>query len=136
MAIGWLWDLVFPMNKSIWTSSYVLFTAGLALQFFGMCYWFIDIKGFTKWTKPFIIYGTNAITVFVLSGFLARMLGQIRFTLGSRGELVSLKAIIYDHLFVPYFSPINASLAFAITYILFWLAVMWVFYKNNVFLKV
>lgn len=136
MAIGYLWDLAFPINKSIWTSSYVVFTAGLALQFFGMCYWLVDIKGYKWWTKPFIVYGMNAITVYVLSGVVGRLLIQIKLSVGSAGEPVALKTIIYDHLFVPFFSPINASLAFAVVYILFWLAIMWIFYKKQIFLKV
>lgn len=136
MVLGWLWELNFPINKSIWTSSYVLFTAGLALQFFGMCYWLVDIKGYKKWTKPFVVYGMNAIAVYVLSGMLARLLNQIKLNVGSMGEAVSLKGIIYDHLFTPFFSPVNASLAFALTYVLFWLGIMWIFYKKGIFLKV
>lgn len=136
MAIGWLWDLVFPMNKSIWTSSYVVFTAGLALQFFGMCYWLIDIKGYKKWTQPFVVYGMNAITVFVASGFVARLLSNIKLRLGSMGEFVSLKQIIWENLYLPYFSPINASLAFALTYVFIWYLLMLVLYKKGIFLKV
>ncbi|MBI5726218.1 MAG: DUF5009 domain-containing protein [Ignavibacteriales bacterium] len=136
MAIGWLWDLNFPMNKSIWTSSYVVFTSGLALQFFGVCYWLVDIKGYQKWAKPFIIYGTNAITVFVLSGLLAKLMNIIKFNVGSQGEAVALKTIIYDNLYLSWLSPYNASFAFAITYILFWLGIMTIFYKKGIFIKI
>lgn len=136
MAIGWLWDLNFPMNKSIWTSSYVVFTSGLALQFFGVCYWLVDIKGYTKWAKPFIIYGTNAITVFVLSGLLAKLMNIIKFNVGSQGEAVALKTIIYDNLYLSWLSPYNASFAFAITYIVFWLGIMTIFYKKGIFIKI
>ncbi|MCE1190048.1 MAG: DUF5009 domain-containing protein [Ignavibacteria bacterium] len=136
LLLGWLWSLNFPLNKSIWTSSYVLYTAGLALHVFGMCYWLVDIKGYKKWITPFVVYGTNAITVYVLSGLVGRLLVQIKLPVGSLGELVSLKGIIYDHLFVPFFSPINASLAYALTYVLFWLGIMWIFYKKGIFLKV
>src|SRR5207249_6671202 len=55
MIVGWCWNPWFPINKSLWTSSYVFFTAGLALEFLALCYWLIDIKGYKKWTKPFVI---------------------------------------------------------------------------------
>lgn len=67
LAIGLIWDTVFPINKNLWTSSYVLYTGGIALHIFGMCYWISDVKGYTFWTKPFLVYGSNAITVFFLS---------------------------------------------------------------------
>src|SRR4051812_9801377 len=60
---GWVWNFWFPINKALWTSSYVLFTAGLALQFLALCYWLVDIKGYRAWAKPFLIFGTNALAV-------------------------------------------------------------------------
>src|SRR3989442_15430654 len=74
MIIGWAWDAWFPINKSLWTSSYVFFTSGLALQFLALCYWLIDIKGYKAWTKPFVIFGVNAIWLFVGTGVMARLL--------------------------------------------------------------
>src|SRR5215470_10523268 len=64
LLIGWIWNPWFPINKSLWTSSYVFFTSGLALQFLAFCYWLIDIKGYKTWTKPFVIFGVNAIILF------------------------------------------------------------------------
>lgn len=135
LIIGIVWDLTFPLNKNIWTSSYVMYTAGLALQFFGMCYWFIDIKGWSWWTKPFVVYGLNAITVFFLSGIVGRMMNMIKVT-GAEGELVSLKTYLFQTFFVPYFSLINASLAWAILYVLIWLGLMWILYVKKIFIKV
>lgn len=132
--IGLLWDLVFPMNKSLWTSSYVLFTAGLALHFFAMCYWLIDIKKIDWWIKPFVIYGTNAITVYTLSWIGGTFLRRIKFDF--YGTETSLRNFLYDNLFKPFLSPINASLAWAIFYVLFWLGIMWIFYKKKIFLKI
>lgn len=132
--IGLFWDLVFPMNKSLWTSSYVLFTAGLALHFFAMCYWLIDIKKIDWWIKPFVIYGTNAITVYTLSWIGGTFLRRIKFDF--YGTETSLRNFLYDNLFKPFLSPINASLAWAIFYVLFWLGIMWIFYKKKIFLKI
>jgi len=131
---GLLWDLVFPMNKSLWTSSYVLFTAGLALHFFAMCYWLIDVKKIDWWIKPFVVYGTNAITVYTLSWIGGTFLRRVKFDF--YGTETSLRNFLYDNLFKPFFSPINASLAWAIFYVLFWLGIMWIFYKKKIFLKI
>ena len=132
--LGLFWDLSFPMNKALWTSSYVLFTGGLALHFFAMCYWFVDIKKYEWWTKPFVVYGTNAITVYTLSWIGGTFLRLIKFDYD--GSKTNLKNFLYDNLFTSFLSPINASLAWAIFYVLLWLGVMWIFYKKKIFLKV
>jgi len=103
--------------------------------FFGMCYWLIDVKGIKWWTKPFVVYGMNAITVFALSGLLAKTMGIIKVT-NELGEKVSLNKFLYEQIFVPHFSPINASLAWAICYILVWLGLMWILYAKKIFIKV
>ncbi|HZW38436.1 MAG TPA: DUF5009 domain-containing protein [Ignavibacteriaceae bacterium] len=136
LIIGMIWDMWFPINKGIWTSSYVCYTSGMALHFFAMCYWLIDVKGYRGWwTKPFIIYGMNAIAVFWLSGALARVMAMPFFT-NADGTKTNMKAVLYNNFFVPFFSPINASLAWAIVYVLFWLFIMWIFYKKQIFIKV
>lgn len=135
LVIGIIWDIWFPMNKSIWTSSYVVYTSSMALLFFAICYWFIDILQIKWWTKPFVVYGLNAITVFFLSGIVGRLLTLIKVT-GSEGQPVALKTFLYETLFVPYFSPINASLAWAIVYILIWLGLMWILYAKKIFIKI
>src|SRR6266446_7179731 len=89
LIIGWIWNAWFPINKALWTSSYVFFTAGLALQFLALCYWLIDIKGYKWWTKPFVIFGVNAIVLFVGTGVMARLLGLINVT-GGDGVRTSL----------------------------------------------
>jgi len=135
LVLGIIWDIWFPLNKNLWTSSYVVFTAGMALEFFGVCYWLVDVKGYKWWTKPFVVYGMNAITVYFLSGILARVLNNI-LVMDAANKAVSLKTFIYEACFQPFFSPLNASLAFALTYILFWLGIMWIFYAKKIFIKV
>lgn len=135
LVLGTIWDIWFPLNKSLWTSSYVVFTAGMALQFFGMCYWLVDIKGYKWWTKPFIVYGMNAIAVYFLSGILARLLNLIKVT-NAASQSVSLKTYIYDTCFAPFFAPLNASLAFGLVYITLWLGLMWILYAKKIFIKV
>lgn len=135
ILLGVIWDMWFPLNKSLWTSSYVMFTSGMALLFFGMCYWLIDVKGIKWWTKPFIVYGMNAITVFALSGLIAKTMGIIK-VINAAGEKVSLNKYLYELIFVPNFSPINASLAWALTYVAVWLGLMWILYSRKIFIKI
>nr|MBC7613103.1 DUF5009 domain-containing protein [Pseudopedobacter sp.] len=131
---GLVLDLVFPINKSLWTSSFVLYTGGLASMALGLCYWLIDVKGFTKFTKPFVIYGVNAITVFFASGIIGRSMTLIYVPLN--GKNVTLKGWFYEQFFTPYFSPYNASLAGAITFVLIWLLILWIMYRKNIIIKV
>lgn len=134
-AAGWCWNLAFPINKALWTSSYVLFTTGMALQLLALCYWAIDIKGCRRWSKPFVIFGVNALALYVLSGLMARILGFIQMPKldGTPGDL---RNYIYDHLFAGWLSPINASLAYAISYVLLWLGLMAILYRRKIFIKV
>ncbi|MEL6823610.1 MAG: DUF5009 domain-containing protein, partial [Calditrichota bacterium] len=134
ILIGLFWSILFPINKALWTSSYVVFTSGAALQFLGFCYFLIDVKGYTKWAKPAVVYGMNAIAVFVLSGILARILIYTKFPYG--GETISAKSWIYQNMFLSWADPINASLAFALSNVLFWLAAMWFLYQRKIFIKI
>ncbi len=135
VAVGWAWNAFFPINKALWTSSYVLFTGGLALQFLAICYWIIDIKGYRRWAKPFEVFGVNAIALYVVADLIAELLGLINLT-GSDGAKIPLGSWIYDHLFASWASPLNASLAFAITFVLVCLGLMWILYRRKLFIKV
>ena len=130
VAIGWSWNAFFPINKALWTSSYVLFTGGLALQFLALCYWLIDIKGYRRWVKPFEVFGLNAIALYVVADLIAVALGAIKV-----GE-DSLGGWIYNNVFASWASPLNASLAFAICFVLVCLVLMWILYARKIFLKV
>jgi predicted acyltransferase len=130
VAVGWAWNSFFPINKALWTSSYVLFTGGLALQFLALCYWLIDIKGYRRWAKPFEVFGMNAIALYVGAGLMASLFGEIR--VGA----TTLGTWIYQNLFASWASPINASLAFAISFVMVWLLLMWILYRRKIFLRI
>jgi len=146
VIVGWIWNAWFPINKSLWTSSYVFFTGGLALQFLGLCYWLIDIKGYKWWTKPFVIFGVNAIVLFVGTGLMGRLMGMNYGFMGRFSSLLhitkpdgspqALQPFIYNHLFASWLSPNNASLAFAISFILLWLFLMWLLYRKDIIIKI
>jgi predicted acyltransferase len=135
LLLGVILDMWLPINKNLWTSSYSIFMAGWALVVFACFYWLIDVKGHTAWAKPFIIYGMNAIAAYVLSGLVATLLYLITWT-ATNGQVVSLKGWIYDRFFVPSFSPVNASLLFAIAFDLAIFAVAWMMWKRDWFIKV
>ena len=132
---GLLWDLEFPINKALWTSSYVLYTGGLATIILALSYWVIDVNKYNRFTKPFLIYGVNAITVFFVSGLMPRLLNMIKISNADREKTGALTWFYQTH-FVPYFSPINASLAYAIVFVLFFYVILWVMYKRNIIIKV
>ncbi|HQX55925.1 MAG TPA: DUF5009 domain-containing protein [Pyrinomonadaceae bacterium] len=134
-AAGYIWNSYFPFNKALWTSSYVLVTSGLALLTLGACYWLIDIKGYKKWAKPFVIFGVNALPLFVFSGIFARMIGAYR-VIGAEGQPVVIQKWIFDNVFLAIAQPVDASLLYAICFILLWLFLMWLLYRKKIFIKV
>ncbi|MCX2573569.1 acyltransferase family protein [Pedobacter sandarakinus] len=135
VVLGLLWDLQFPINKSLWTSSYVLYAGGLASIALALCYWIIDVQGFKRITTPFVVYGVNAITVFFLAGLMPRVLNLIKLNNGD-GTYVGLLEKFYSTCYLPYFSPINASLVWAITYVLGFYVLLYIMYKKNIIIKV
>ena len=134
VIVGLIWDLAFPINKSLWTSSFVLYTGGLATIGLALCYWLIDVQGYKKYTSPFVVYGVNAITVFFASGLIPRILNMIKLDLN--GVEVGAKAWLYETFYTPYLSPYNASLAGALTFILIWWFILWTMYRKNIIIKV
>ncbi len=132
---GWALGFWFPINKPLWTSSYVVLTTGLALQLLAICYWLIDIQKRKSWARPFLIFGTNAIAVYVLSAIAGRALGLWQVARRD-GSLISARGYVFENLFAPNFSPAAASLAFSLAYVLVWLALMWVLYRRRIFIKV
>jgi predicted acyltransferase len=134
IAAGHLWSIVFPINKNIWTSSYVLFTAGAAAVLLAACYWLIDVRGSRGWTKPCVVLGSNAITLFVVSGLLARTLGIVK--IATDGGEVSLGRYIYVTLFAPFAAPKNASLLYALANLVVLFALLAWMHRRRLFLRV
>ncbi len=132
---GWVWNLWFPINKPLWTSSYVLFTAGIALQTLALCYWLIDVQGYRRWAKPFVIFGVNALALYFFSGLMARILTLIKFTLAD-GRSIDLRRFLFEEIFLSWLPPYSASLGFALSYVLLWLGLMAILYRKQIFIKV
>lgn len=135
MVVGLVWNWVFPINKNLWTSSYVLFTGGMAAVTLATCMWLVDVQRITGWTKPFVIFGLNPLAAFVAEGFFSRLIYTlIRVPRG--GAMVPLEQAIYQSAFASWLVPIDASLAFALCYVLLFLGLMWLLYRRNIVLKV
>ena len=135
VVIGLVWGRWFPINKALWTSSYVAFTAGAALLGLAACYWLIEIRRSRWWTGPFRILGVNALAVFFLSTLLAILLARISIP-GTDGRPHSLQAIVFDALFAPWTSPAAASLAWAAANVVLWLVILWPFSRRGLRLTV
>jgi predicted acyltransferase len=135
VTAGYVWDWFFPINKALWTSSYVMFTGGLALQLLALCYWAVDLKGYKRWAQPFVVFGVNALALYVLSSLMMKTLLLIKAP-KLDGSVGDLKTFLYERVFATWLSPINASLAFALSYVALWWLLMLVLYRRKIFIKV
>ena len=137
LFIGFIWNLAgFPINKSLWTSSFTLFTSGLGMIFLAILYYLIDYKGWKKHSSFFVVFGVNAILAFFLSGLIPRILGMIKLK-SADDELISTSHWIYLNWISPLFShPKNASLAGAITFLLILFIPFYVMWRKKIFIKV
>lgn len=127
---GWL-----PINKNLWTSTYAVFTAGLALLLFAGIYWLVDMRGYHRWAWPFTVFGMNSIAAYVGSGLLARLLHLIRVS-DSDGGMVPLGRWLYQGWVERLFPDYWASLAWAVAHVLVWLAIMGWLYRRRIFIKI
>lgn len=134
-ALSLIWDLAFPINKNIWTSSFVFYTGGVALLFLGVVYWLVDVLSYKGWIKPFRVYGVNPLFAYIISGVIAKLAYLISWETAS-GDTQTVKGWIYDNFFLSWLSPYNASLDYALLNVLVVLAVVWVLYRKRIFIKV
>ncbi|MEP7157478.1 MAG: DUF5009 domain-containing protein [Betaproteobacteria bacterium] len=141
--VGVIIDATFmPINKSLWTISYSIFTAGWALLVFSAFFWLIDGNESAvlraraqRWLLPFTIYGMNALFIFAFSGLLGKMLGYIKFAQPD-GTLLTLKAVLYSPIQSLPLAPLDASLLFATLFNLCMFFIAWLMWKKKWFIKV
>lgn len=134
LGIGWLWGCWFPINKTLWTSSYVLWTGGLALLLLAYCHWLIAIKKRLAWTKPFEIFGLNATAAYVLHVFFLKLQFAIPMT-NPDGSAGNLRSYLTQCCFGFFASDENAALLYALSYTLFWLLIMTLLYRRKIFIR-
>ncbi|RLD64567.1 MAG: hypothetical protein DRI95_10495 [Bacteroidetes bacterium] len=128
--IGLIWDMAFPINKKIWTSSYVIYAAGYALVILSLFVWLIDVKHYKKWAQPFIVYGMNPLFIYVLSGVW--IISYFAVAIGDS----NMYSWLYKSVFVPIAGNMNGSLLFGLFHIaLYWLIGLFL-YRKKIFIKI
>jgi predicted acyltransferase len=141
--LGAIFDtILMPINKSLWTPSYCLLMTGWALVVFSAFYWLLDVnpcaavrEAAARWTKPFVIYGMNALFVFALSGFLAKMFGFIKFDQPDGGK-ATLGKLLYAPIRALPVGPANTSLLYAVLFNLAMFSLAWFMWRKKWFVKV
>jgi len=131
LLLGYLLDTVFPVNKALWTSSFVLVTGGWASIIYALIFYVADILEINAWGKPAIVFGSNAITVYFLSSFTTKCFGLIKLSNGR-----SLHGNLYDILSSIITIPKLSSLVYAMLVISFYYLIAWILYKKKIFIKV
>jgi predicted acyltransferase len=135
VAAGLLLNPYFPINKNLWTSSFVLFTGGWALLFLALCHGVIDVLGWRKGIGAFLVFGRNAIFGYSISALLA-ILGAAIVLRGSTGESHTLQEWLYQTGFRPFASGENASLGFAVCFVLFIFVLIWPLDRRKIFIRI
>lgn len=134
IVLGLVTDLFFPINKSLWTSSYVLYTGGICTLGLTSAFWIIDVKGYKKYAWVFLVFGTNAISAYVLSEIMPGLINFLGIL--HHGHSVRGMKYLYEVILLPIFSPRNASLLSACIFVaLIWL-IMYILYKRKIVIKI
>ncbi len=115
--LGSTWALTFPINKALWTSSFVLLTGGLAMGGLAICYWLVDVRGYRAWSIPFRAFGRNPIVAYTLAAVGARLANR-DYLAGPEGGKISLHEAFHDGYLVHHLGPADASLAYALAFVL------------------
>ena len=137
---GFCWDMVFPINKKIWTSSFVIYTTGIGIMLLSTLIYVLEIKGQKGfWSRFFDVFGKNPLFIFVLSGVWVRLYGLVRITDGIKDGKPVVKGLggwMYDHIFVPALGNMNGSLAYAVFHIIIFWSIAWWLNKKKIYIKV
>ncbi len=140
LATGYFWSIWFPLNKKMWTSSYVLVAAGWSLLLFAVAYWAVEQRGWGKsgWGKrllwPWLVLGSNAIVAYIISELLEGAIGLVPFTAG--GHRYNVLSYLYDQVFLSIGDPGWRALAYSLFYTVVCFLPVWVLYRRKIFLKV
>jgi predicted acyltransferase len=134
VAAGYAWHPFFPISKPLWTSSYVLFTAGAACLLLALCWWLVEMLGWHAWSRPFLWLGSNAILAYALSTLVAKLGAIIKVHDGSRA--IDVQTWVFNHWFAPLAQAKNASLTFALSYLMLWTLVAGALYWKRIFVRV
>ena len=134
-SLGLLWGQLFPINKALWTSTYVVYTGGLAMITLSILLWIIDLKNFKSWIAPFLHFGTNPLFIYVFSGiYTLTMIYLIK--IKTTSEIKTGYDFLYSEVFFPLAGPLNGSLLFALAHIVFFWGIVYLLFKKKIFIKI
>jgi predicted acyltransferase len=125
MCVGFVWNFWFPVNKNLWTSSYVAVTGGIAVMFLAAFFYVLDVKGRVGWGKPFSVLGRNALFVFVLSEILNLALIH-----------TGVKSVIFEGLFASWAGPLHGSFLYALAFLAFCCAIAAILHWKKIYIKI
>lgn len=132
---GFCWDMVFPINKKIWTSSFVIYTTGIAIMVLATLLHVIEANGHRgRWSRFFEVFGKNPLFIFVLSGVWVRLYGLVR--IPANNDYEGLGGWMYNHVFAPIFGNMNGSLLYAIFHVIIFWGIAWWLDKKKIYIKV
>jgi predicted acyltransferase len=135
LALGYLWSLWFPLNKNMWTSSFVLVAGGYSLVLMTLVFWAVEHKGWkTGWTWMWLVFGSNAIAAYMFSELLPGVLHNIHFMSG--GKRTDVIAFAFDHVFARIPDPGWAAFAYSVSFTAVCFVPVWMLYRRRIFLKV
>ncbi len=135
IGLGLVLDVWLPINKALWSSSYVVFTGGAGLISLALCHWLVDLKGYRLWATPFVVFGTNAILAYALSTSMTKALALWTVTRAD-GVEVMLKTYLFELCFLRLATHRLASLLYALAFVLLWLGLMSLLYRKRIFIKI
>ena len=134
---GLIWNFAFPINKKLWTSSYVLFAGGLSMLIFSICFYIVDILGIKNWGRPFVVFGTNAILAYLVSEFLILFMNEFIKIQEAPDIAINGQEAAFRYFFTLWLGRNEfASFMFAFTYMAVCWLIVYLFYRKNIFLKV
>lgn len=125
----------FPINKNLWSPTYVLFTTGAALLALAATHFVVDVQRIEAWSRPFAVFGRNAILAYVGSGVLARILTLVKVPSGADARVVSLQVWLYSRVFAPFLPGPVASFGWALACVLLWLGILWRLDRRGIYLR-
>ncbi len=136
MMLGLVWNWWFPINKNLWTSSYVVFTGGMAAVTLGICMWIIDVRRIQWWVEPWVVYGINPLTAYAGSWVMARLTVSVISVSRADGSTVSLQGAVYEALFSSWLSPKLASFMYAAAFVTLWYLLLRILWKRGIVFRV
>lgn len=135
LALGYFWSIWLPLNKKMWTSSYVLVAAGWSLALLTLAYWAVEVRNWRKgWTFPWLVFGSNAIVAYMVSELLPGILSLFRFT--KNGHQQSPEGWVFSHFNAHIPDPGWAAFSWSVLFAAVCFIPVWILYKKKIFVKI